>query len=574
MNHRRRSRGCGVDHSVLRAIPRRPRTSSASSERSASTCSRASPRSRPSSRRGVSAIDLPTGKAEPGELVADVIVAPDEPAWLGLHRADAYHLPYPGGAIPIDVPADAPSRAYAKIEEAIAWRQLPIAAGQVALEIGCAPGGALLALARRGLEVYGVDTADVAPQVLALPNVHHLRTKVGALRFEELPPHVDWLLLDVNLAPQVALHEVARLMPRLKKLRGAVLTLKLNDWAFVDELPRLVERDSRDGLFATSRCGTCRRTAAKSAWSRATCERLRRWGSYSVGSLSCSRLHLDGGGSDRRAPATLRSRAPSNRRRHERSSQRPTGSAALPPTNDDESRRRSTPLEEPTPRRTATERGCQRTDPRGRPHGDAGASARRGPGSERGDEDRREACAKYAPTAAAFKTEISLVGRSGHRNAHRRIDTVDQRRRHPASEAVRRVHPRRVSDARAAAHEDRRRVQVAFESDLKELSRVAEDRARAMRAAIALGVRALELLGGVAQAERRRRIDLDERVVADAQRADPREHGVGRRRAVGAAEDRDRGVERARRDRDAALVVACGTRTRRARRARCPTTGS
>jgi 23S rRNA (cytidine2498-2'-O)-methyltransferase len=188
------------------------------------------------------ALDLPTGNAQPGELVADVVVAPDEPAWLGLHRADVNHLPFPGGAIPIDVPADSPSRAYAKIEEAIAWRELSVAPGQVALEIGCAPGGALLALARRGLDVWGVDTADVAPQVLALPNVHHLRTKVGALRFEELPAHVDWLLLDVNLAPQVALHEVSRLMPRLKNLRGAVLTLKLNDWAFVDELPRLVER--------------------------------------------------------------------------------------------------------------------------------------------------------------------------------------------------------------------------------------------------------------------------------------------------------------------------------------------
>ncbi|MEO6774752.1 MAG: SAM-dependent methyltransferase [Kofleriaceae bacterium] len=188
-------------------------------------------------------IEVPDGEAQTGELVGDVIVAPDEPAWLGLHRADADHLPYPGGAIPVAVPEDSPSRAFAKIEEAIAWRGLPIAAGQTALEIGCAPGGALYALARRGLEVYGVDTADVAPQVLALPNVHHLRTKVGALRWEQLPPAVDWLLLDVNLAPQVALHEVARLMPRLKpRLRGAVLTLKLNDWRFVDELPRLRER--------------------------------------------------------------------------------------------------------------------------------------------------------------------------------------------------------------------------------------------------------------------------------------------------------------------------------------------
>jgi 23S rRNA (cytidine2498-2'-O)-methyltransferase len=191
----------------------------------------------------------PGGPAALGELVADVIVAPDEPAWLGLHRHDVFHLPHPGGAIPVALPADAPSRAYAKIEEAIAWAQLAIAPGHVALEIGAAPGGAAMALARRGLEVWALDPGRLAPQVLALPGVHHLAKKVGALRWEELPARIDWLLVDVNLAPQVALHEVARLMPRLKTtLRGAVFTLKLNDWTFVSELPVLVERIRQMGL--------------------------------------------------------------------------------------------------------------------------------------------------------------------------------------------------------------------------------------------------------------------------------------------------------------------------------------
>jgi hypothetical protein len=82
-----------------------------------------------------------------------------------------------------------------------------------------------------------------------LPTVHHLAKKVGALRWEELPARVDWLLVDVNLAPQVALHEVARLMPRLlPTLRGAVFTLKLNDWTFVTALPALVERIQQMGL--------------------------------------------------------------------------------------------------------------------------------------------------------------------------------------------------------------------------------------------------------------------------------------------------------------------------------------
>jgi 23S rRNA (cytidine2498-2'-O)-methyltransferase len=189
------------------------------------------------------------GAAEPGELVADVIVAPGEPAWLGLHRADAAHLAHPGGAIPVDVPADTPSRAFAKVEEAIAWAKLPVERGHVALELGCAPGGALYALARRGVEAWGVDAAELAPNVSALPGVHHLRAKVGAVRWEELPPRIDWLLVDMNLAPQVSLHETLRFAPRLRDtLRGAILTLKLNELAFVRELPTLVARIPQLGL--------------------------------------------------------------------------------------------------------------------------------------------------------------------------------------------------------------------------------------------------------------------------------------------------------------------------------------
>ncbi len=195
----------------------------------------------------------PGGAAQADELVADLIVphgaATTEAAWLGVHRHDPSRPPYAGGTFGVVVPPDAPSRAFAKIEEAIAWARLPMVAGQVALEIGAAPGGAVLALARRGLTVWGVDTGELAPNVLALPNVHHLAKKVGAVRWEELPPRVDWLLVDVNLAPQVALHEIARLMPKLRPtLRGAVITLKMNDWSFVAELPKLVARIRELGL--------------------------------------------------------------------------------------------------------------------------------------------------------------------------------------------------------------------------------------------------------------------------------------------------------------------------------------
>jgi 23S rRNA (cytidine2498-2'-O)-methyltransferase len=194
---------------------------------------------------------IPRATAEPaadGERVADVIAAPGEPFVVGVHRAGPGRGPFPGGGFGVTVPADAPSRAYAKIEEAIAWRGLDVKAGDTALEIGAAPGGAALALARRGVHVVGVDTGALDPAVLAYrhangAHVTHLPIKVGALRWEALPPRVDWLLVDVNLAPQVAIHEVARLLPPLKAtLRGAVFTLKLNDLRMADELPSLLGR--------------------------------------------------------------------------------------------------------------------------------------------------------------------------------------------------------------------------------------------------------------------------------------------------------------------------------------------
>ncbi len=187
--------------------------------------------------------------ARPGDLVLDVILAPPpEPAWLGLHRHTPAHHPWPGGRPPISVPPDAPSRAFAKIEEAIVWSGAPVRPGQLAVEIGSAPGGAAYALLRRGVHVTGVDPGDMDAHVLAFTGptgarLTHLRTTLGDVRREALPPRVDWLLLDVNLAPQVALHQVKRLVAALRPtLRGVVFTLKLNDDKVAAQIPDLIRR--------------------------------------------------------------------------------------------------------------------------------------------------------------------------------------------------------------------------------------------------------------------------------------------------------------------------------------------
>jgi 23S rRNA (cytidine2498-2'-O)-methyltransferase len=179
---------------------------------------------------------------EPGELVLDVAVAPDDRWLLGLHRHALGRCPYPGGRYPVLVPDESPSRAYAKIEEAIQAFDLPFREGQLAVELGAAPGGAAYALARRGISVIAVDPADMDASALQFKGprgaqITHLPLVMGAVQRDMLPRQVDWLLMDVHLAPQVALRSVARLVRMLVPgLRGVVFTLKLNDWSFAERI--------------------------------------------------------------------------------------------------------------------------------------------------------------------------------------------------------------------------------------------------------------------------------------------------------------------------------------------------
>lgn len=211
-----------------------------------------------------------------GELVIDVVLGPrrsspfaaepegaamtiaEEPWLLGLHRHHAGRSPHAGGRPPLRLPPDAPSRAWLKLEEGLQWSGLPLRAGQVAVEIGAAPGGASWALLQRGLTVVGVDPGEMDPRILTLPRFTHLKTTLADLRREALPPRVDWLLLDVNLAPPVALHALRRVVSTLRStLRGALLTLKLNDWGMASDIPRwldLLAEMGFDSVRATQLC--------------------------------------------------------------------------------------------------------------------------------------------------------------------------------------------------------------------------------------------------------------------------------------------------------------------------------
>lgn len=177
--------------------------------------------------------------------VLDVILGTEtEPWFLGLHRRGGSSHPHPGALPRLILPAEAPSRAWSKMEQALAWLGLD-APGKLekatALELGSAPGGASWSLLNRGMEVIGVDTAAMDPRVLEHRHFTHLRLAAGDLQRSDLPSEIDLLASDMNLHPGLVLRYVERLTA-LTQPRWMILTLKMNDAEVESQLPALLKQ--------------------------------------------------------------------------------------------------------------------------------------------------------------------------------------------------------------------------------------------------------------------------------------------------------------------------------------------
>jgi 23S rRNA (cytidine2498-2'-O)-methyltransferase len=184
-------------------------------------------------------IDQPT---QEGSLVLDCIVVEPDVWWAGWHRALRPESCWTGGIPPLEMPADAASRAWLKMEEALLWSQLPMQAGQRVAEIGCAPGGAAQALLSRGLLVTGIDPALVDPCVAAHPNFTQIRKRGHEVRRREFRK-TRWIVADMNVAPRYTLDTVEAIVTHPEaNIRGMLLTLKLLDWSMAHEIPLYLAR--------------------------------------------------------------------------------------------------------------------------------------------------------------------------------------------------------------------------------------------------------------------------------------------------------------------------------------------
>jgi 23S rRNA (cytidine2498-2'-O)-methyltransferase len=182
----------------------------------------------------------------PGDRVIDVVVAEDEPLFVGQHLHGPGRWSVAGGLPNVEVPELSPSRAFAKLEEALAWSSLSPKRGSVVVELGASPGGATLAMLRRGLPVVAFDPGELDPQVRDFVGPGGARVTfherpAGSVSKGELPEGARLLVSDMNLAPPVALRYVARVRAMLPKLEAAVLTIKLNDEKMIEQTARWIE---------------------------------------------------------------------------------------------------------------------------------------------------------------------------------------------------------------------------------------------------------------------------------------------------------------------------------------------
>lgn len=180
--------------------------------------------------------------ARPGDHVLDCILVGPEEWWVGFHRARSVVSRWPGGLMPLQLPAHAVSRAYLKMQEALHWSQLPIPPQARCAEIGSAPGGSSQALLDRGYWVLGIDPAEMHPALLAHPRFTHIRRRALQVPRRQLRK-VRWLMADLNVAPRYTLDTVEALVThRQISIRGMILTLKLLQWDLAEQLPEYVER--------------------------------------------------------------------------------------------------------------------------------------------------------------------------------------------------------------------------------------------------------------------------------------------------------------------------------------------
>ncbi|XZE52595.1 SAM-dependent methyltransferase [Planctomycetaceae bacterium SH139] len=214
---------------------------------------------------GIIVSGLPNQPVDSGRAVLDVVMIDPGQWMIGWHQAaNSPPTRWAGGFPPLDMSHDVVSRAYFKAAEALLWSRMPLRPGETVVEIGSAPGGAAQRLLELGMQVIGVDPAEMDPDVAEHPNFEHIRARGGDVK-RSCYRDAKWLLVDSTVRPDKTLVTVENIVGnRQVKINGMLLTMKIGRYDQADRIPGWCRTIRQWGFtqievrqLATGKCEVC-----------------------------------------------------------------------------------------------------------------------------------------------------------------------------------------------------------------------------------------------------------------------------------------------------------------------------
>ncbi|MCR5187558.1 MAG: SAM-dependent methyltransferase [Treponema sp.] len=148
----------------------------------------------------------------------------------------------PAGSLPfVEDHENPPSRAYLKIQESLTMANLlngtPLPdSNSRCFEAGACPGGWTWVLVNLGAQVYAVDRAELAPELMSNPLVNFQAHDAFTLKPEEIGP-IDWLFSDVICYPE-RLYEWINMWLKFNSNLNMICTIKMQgqiNWPLIQQ---------------------------------------------------------------------------------------------------------------------------------------------------------------------------------------------------------------------------------------------------------------------------------------------------------------------------------------------------
>jgi 23S rRNA (cytidine2498-2'-O)-methyltransferase len=173
--------------------------------------------------------------------------------------------PHPGGVVRVPRDPRPPSRAYAKLTEALALFGANVLPNQTVVDLGASPGGWSYVALAAGAKVVAVDRAPLRADLMNSPRLTFVRG--DAFAFTPDAP-VAWMIADVAAFPE-RIVELLDVWLREQRCRRAIVTMKFTRDRYREPLAelkrqmpditadwtvrRLLHNKNEATVFATSR---------------------------------------------------------------------------------------------------------------------------------------------------------------------------------------------------------------------------------------------------------------------------------------------------------------------------------